>query len=101
MKKLSDGINIEDFEILTLLKENVLRRELIDVENESVNVAATKVNKFYKQTAKKPAPKCPVKEKKEEPVQQTPQKSLTEQLLQEAESNAVSTPVVNTDVTMN
>ena len=85
LKKLSDGINVEEAEIITLLKENVLRRELLDNENESVAAAVSKVGKFYKQ-AKKPTPvKRPQEEKKDEVQNAAPQKSLADQLLEEAE----------------
>ncbi len=90
LKKLSDGINVEEFEVVTLLKDNVLRRELLDAENEAVSTAASKVNRFYKQSAKKSVAKPkPVEEKKveEETPQQESQKSLTDQLLEEAEKS--------------
>ena len=84
LKKLSDGISVEEPEVLTLLKENVLRRELLDTENEAASAAASKVSKFYKQSSKKAAPKREPVEKKDSPAAE-PQKSLADQLLEEAE----------------
>ena len=91
LKKLSDGINVEETEVITLLKENVLRRELIDTENEAVTATAAKVNRFYKQS-KKPSVKLEQKTKTEEQPTQEPQKSLSDQLLEEAENASTGTP---------
>lgn len=54
-KKLSDGINIGDAEIIGLLREGVLRRDLL--EGEESEAAMAKVAKHFKQAAKKPAAK--------------------------------------------
>lgn len=87
LKKLSEGINVEEAEVTALLRDTVLRREIVDETSEDVQAAANKVAKFYKQAAKKtaakPAPKT--EQQKDEPP--APAQSLTEQLLQEAESS--------------
>lgn len=86
LKKLSDGINVEEAELTTLLRGDVIRREILDDTSEDVQAAASKVAKFYKQAAKKtvakPAPKPEAATEGEPPA---PTQSLTEQLLQEAE----------------
>ena len=84
LKKLSDGINVEEAEVIALLRDAVLRREIVDETSEDVQAATSKVSKFYKQAAKKtvvkPTPK--VEQPKDEPS--APKQSLSEQLLQEA-----------------
>ena len=84
LKKLSDGINVEEAEVMTLLRDTVLRREIVDETSDEVQSASSKVSKFYKQAAKKtvvkPTPK--VEQPKDEPP--APKQSLSEQLLQEA-----------------
>ena len=89
LKKLSDGINVEEAEVITLLRDTVLRREIVDETSEDVQAAASKVAKFYKQAAKKTVVKQQPKEQpKDEPP--APTQSLTDQLLQEAESGEKS-----------
>lgn len=92
LKKLSDGINVEEPEVVTLLRDSVLRRELLDAENESVTSAVARVNRFYKQAAKKPQPKHekPVEKKDEPETPPPPPKSLADQLLEEAESSGMT-----------
>lgn len=92
LKKLSDGINVEEAEVLTLLRDTVLRREIVDETSEDVQAASSKVSKFYKQAAKKTAvkPASKTEQQKDEPPAPAP--SLTEQLLQEAESSNAATP---------
>lgn len=84
LKKLSDGINVEEAEVIALLRDAVLRREIVDETSEDVQAATSKVSKFYKQATKKtvvkPTPK--VEQPKDEPS--APKQSLSEQLLQEA-----------------
>ena len=95
LKKLSDGINVEEAEVIALLRDSVLRREIVDETSEDVQAATNKVAKFYKQAAKKtvvkPAPK--EEQPKDEPPAQT--QSLTEQLLQEADAEAKAAPEAN------
>lgn len=84
LKKLSDGINVEEAEVLSLLRENVLRREVVDTEADDVQLAINRVTKFYKQANKKTVAKQPPKAeqpKGEAPIQT---QSLSEQLLEEA-----------------
>lgn len=85
-KKLAEGISIEDAEVVALLRDGVLRRDLL--EGEEAEAAMSKVNKHFKQTVKKPAPKKPAAEPAAE---QTPASamSLSDQMLAE---DAASTP---------
>lgn len=94
IKKLSDGINVDEAEVVSLLRDNIIRREILDETSDDVILASNKVAKFYKQAAKKatprPAPK-PVEQKIDaEPV---PEQSLSDQLLAEAETPTEEKPV--------
>lgn len=93
LKKLSEGINVEEAEVITLLRDNVLRREVVDTGSDDVVAAMSRVSKFYKQAAKKtvakPAPKVE-QPKGEAPA---PAQSLSDQLLQEtAEAKSDTIP---------
>ncbi len=56
LRKLASGIKIEDEEIVALLREGVLKRDV--VEGDDAAVARTKVQKLYKAaSASKPKPK--------------------------------------------
>lgn len=78
LKKLADGVRIEDAEIATLMAESVLRRDL--VEGEEAACAATKLERLAR--ASKPKPKKP------EPTSDggSPEPSLSDALLIEAAS---------------
>lgn len=82
LKKMSDGINIDEDEISALIQYGVLKRDILDVESQDVKDAMLKVNKFYKQSNKqlKKEVAKPV-QVKEEPK---PEMSVTERLLAEA-----------------
>lgn len=84
LKKLSDGINVEEAEVITLLRDSVLRREIVDETSEDVQAASNKVAKFYKQAAKKTVVKPTPKAEQPEDKPPAPTQSLSEQLLQEA-----------------
>ena len=84
LKKLSDGINVEEAEVITLLRDSVLRREIVDETSEDVQAASNKVAKFYKQVAKKTVVKPAPKAEQPEDKPPAPTQSLSEQLLQEA-----------------
>ena len=84
LKKLSDGINVEEAEVITLLRDSVLRREIVDETSEDVQAASNKVAKFYKQAAKKTVVKPAPKAEQPEDKPPAPTQSLSEQLLQEA-----------------
>lgn len=84
LKKLSDGINVEEAEVITLLRDSVLRREIVDETSEDVQTASNKVAKFYKQAAKKTVVKPTPKVEQPENKPPAPAQSLSEQLLQEA-----------------
>lgn len=84
LRKLSDGIFVDESEVVNLIKNSVLKRDIVDEELAEVNAAMQKVTKFYKHTAKHAA-------RKEEPKQEVADKpkeaelSVTEKLLAEAE----------------
>ena len=84
LKKLSDGINVEEAEVLALLRDNVLRREVVDAEADDVQAAMNRVSKFYKQAAKKTVVKPQPKTEQPKSDAPAPVQSLSEQLLQEA-----------------
>lgn len=84
LKKLSDGINVEEAEVIALLRDSVLRREIVDETSEDVQAASNKVAKFYKQAAKKTVVKPAPKAEQPEDKPPAPTQSLSEQLLQEA-----------------
>lgn len=79
-KKLADGISIEDAEVVGLLRDGVLRRDLLD--GEEADAAMAKVNKHFKQTSKKPTPKKPVQAVAPDQAQ-PPTISLSDQMLAE------------------
>ena len=87
-RKLADGINVEDAEVVSLLRDGVLLRDLLD--GEEAESAMAKVSKHFKQTAKKPAPKKPTPVAAPE-TPAAPAMSLSDQML--AEAAAETTPV--------
>lgn len=91
LKKLSDGINVEEAEVLALLRDTVLRREIVDDTSDEVQSASNKVARFYKQAAKKTVVKPTPKDVQHEDQPPAPTQSLTEQLLQEADNETKQT----------
>jgi predicted type IV restriction endonuclease len=88
-KKLSDGINVEEAEIVALLRDGVLRRDLL--EGEESELAFAKVAKHFKQVAKKSPAKKVVTTQPVEPT--APALSITEQILaEEAAKTVVAEP---------
>ena len=88
-KKLSDGINVEEAEIVALLRDGVLRRDLL--EGEESESAFAKVAKHFKQAAKKAPAKKVVTTQPVEPA--APALSITEQILaEEAAKTVVAEP---------
>lgn len=80
LRKMADGISIEDAEVVTLLREGVLRRDLLD--GEDAEYAMAKVAKHFKQQAKKPTPKKPSPQAEtNQPV--VPPVSMSDQILAE------------------
>ena len=61
LRKFGDGIAIEDAEIVALLRESVLRRDLLD--GEEAAAAASKIARHFRHAAKKPAPAKPEAQK--------------------------------------
>jgi len=90
LKKIADGINVDEEEVRSLLREGVLRRDLL--EGEECDAAASKVNKFYRAAQKKMCKTIVSKEEKEVVGEEKLAPSLTEQLLAEAEGKAVVAP---------
>jgi predicted type IV restriction endonuclease len=84
-KKLSDGINVEEAEIVALLRDGVLRRDLL--EGEESELAFAKVAKHFKQAAKKAPAKKVVTTQPVEPT--APALSITEQILAEEDAKTV------------
>lgn len=88
-KKLADGISIEDAEVVALLRDGVLRRDLLD--GEEAEAAMSKVSKHFKQTAKKPAPKKPAQTSTPEQAP-VPAMSLSDQMLAENAASVAPPP---------
>ena len=91
LKKLSEGINVEEEEVKSIITNYCLRREVLDPESDDVNKAINRVNKFYKAVAKskltsKPAPKQDKEEEKK--VEEKPT-SVTDMLLAAADNEKV------------
>ena len=80
LRKLADGIKIDNNEIEAIVRKEVIKREI--VEGEQAEAAIARVQKFYRKSA---APRAR-KPKPESPVQEAPaaEKSVTERLLEEA-----------------
>ena len=94
LRKMADGLSIEESEIATLLRTGVLKRDVIDEDDPEAKKAIQRVTKFYRQAAKKATPKKPAElppTPQPTPGPAAPQLSITEQLLQEAD-NAVKDP---------
>jgi predicted type IV restriction endonuclease len=80
LKRLSDGMKVEADEIETILKTEVIKREI--VEGDQAEAARVRINKFYRKNS------TPRKSKAEavavvEPV--TPNESVTDRLLRESQ----------------
>lgn len=91
LKKLSEGINVEEDEVKSIITNYCLRREVLDSESDDVTKAINRVNKFYKAVAKskltpKPAPKQDKEEEKK--VEEKPM-SVTDMLLASADDDKV------------
>lgn len=94
IKKLSDGINVDETEVVSLLRDNIIRREICDETSDDVILASNKVAKFYKQAAKKSISKTLVKPVEAKVnVVPVPEKTLSEQLLDEASKAPVEAKV--------
>ncbi len=77
LRKLSDGIAVESTEIISLLRDGVLRRDLL--EGEDADAAFAKIARHFRQQAKKPAPKPSSPAEPPSP----PTQSLSDQILAE------------------
>ncbi len=83
LKKLSDGMKIEVVEVEQIVRQEVLKREI--VEGEEALAAQSRVSKFFK---KSQAPRRSKKDLPTEPqsTPPQPQESVTERLLREAQN---------------
>lgn len=87
-KKISDGINVEEAEVIALLRDGVLRRDLL--EGEDSELAFAKVAKHFKQSKKAPVKKVIATPPTESAP---PVLSITEQILAEdAAKTAIAEP---------
>lgn len=83
LKQIADGARIEDVEILEIITNGVLRRDLLEGDQ------AVNAEKLVKKALSAPKEKKPKEEKPKEadPVSETPKPlSITEQLMAEAEA---------------
>jgi hypothetical protein len=80
LRKIAEGVRVEDSEIEDMIRESVLRRDL--VEGDEALIARNKVSKSVKSSTpvKKPCPK-PDESKCAQPQSDCPEKSMSEQLL--------------------
>lgn len=74
--KISDGVRVEEAEILQIIHTEVLKREV--VEGDEADAAKARVTKFYKKTIAK-------KTQKKQTTEQPGEESITEKLLNEAQ----------------
>ncbi len=87
-RKMADGLSVEEAEILALLRDGVLRRDLLDCEDSAA--AKAKILRFYKSQMKKPVEKRPAPAPVTAP-QPIEQPSITETLLAAAEAQEKGT----------
>lgn len=78
LRKFGDGIAIEDAEVVSMLRDNVLRRDLVD--GEEAAAAAAKIARHFRHAAKKAPPAKPDATKSAEPPL-----SISDQLLADSE----------------
>ncbi len=84
-RKLADGISIEDAEVVALLRDGVLRRDLLD--GEEAEAAFAKIARHCRQQAKKPAPKKTPPSSDVPPPPAPPPQSLSDQILAENDAS--------------
>jgi len=82
LRKLADGMKIDNEEIEHIIRTEVLKREI--VESEDSEEARVRVNKFYKKSAVRP--KKPIQSEKVEEIEPEKTVSFSDQLLQESDS---------------
>jgi predicted type IV restriction endonuclease len=84
LKRLADGVRIEIDEIQTIVRNEVLKREV--VEGEPAEAAQARVNKFYRKSA---TPRRTKKGQAQNPANESPasEESVTDRLLREAQEN--------------
>lgn len=92
IKKLSDGIVVDDSEVTSILINGIFKRDIVDDENELVKNASSKVTKFYKAESRKAVKKTEEKKPDEKTITIEHEKelSITEKLLAEAEKDTTT-----------
>ena len=79
LRKFGDGISIEDAEVSALLRDSVLRRDLLD--GEEADAAKAKISRFLRSLNKKA--QAPKKQDEPEPPPEKPM-SMSDKILAEA-----------------
>lgn len=87
LKKLADGMKIDVAEVELIVKNEVLKREI--VEGEEAETARSRVNKFYRKSASSHRTKKKL-EKQPAAEPSTPEESITDKLLREAQEQETS-----------
>jgi len=85
LRKFAEGLRVEDSELVSIIKDEVIKRELQD--SDKGKEAELKLKKYYKKLSrKKPQAPKPAKPAAAAPVVDKPAPSITEQLLNESQS---------------
>ncbi|PIU61668.1 MAG: restriction endonuclease subunit R [Armatimonadetes bacterium CG07_land_8_20_14_0_80_59_28] len=92
LKKLADGMRIDVAEVEQIVKTEVLKREIL--EGDEAAAAQARVNKFYRKGATPRRTKTEQQEPQPPPAPASPEESVTDRLLREAEEQeANSNPI--------
>ena len=85
LRKFAEGLKVEDSELVSIIKDEVIKRELQD--SDKGQEADLKLKKYYKKLSKKKSspPKPAAKPAAVTPVADKPAPSITEQLLDESQ----------------
>jgi len=81
LRKIAEGVKVEDSEIADMIRDSVLRRDL--VEGDEALTARNKVTKATKSTPSVKKESKPAEAKCTQPESEPPEKSITEQLLEQ------------------
>ena len=83
LRKFAEGLKVEDSELVSIIKDEVIKRELQD--SDKGQEADLKLKKYYKKLSRKKTPSAkPAKPQTSESVADKPAPSITEQLLDES-----------------
>ena len=84
LRKFAEGLRVEDSELVSIIKDEVIKRELQD--SDKGKEAELKLKKYYKKLSRKKTPPAkPVKPPTSESIADKPAPSITEQLLNESQ----------------